>query len=72
MARELHDTLAHSLTGVSVQLQALETLLKYDPAAAEAQLTETQATVHSGIQESRRAIDACAQRLSKALASRKR
>ncbi len=58
MARELHDTLAHSLTGVSVQLQALETLLKYDPAAAEAQLSETQATVRSGIQESRRAIDA--------------
>ncbi len=58
MARELHDTLAHSLTGVSVQLQALDTLLKYDPEAAEAQLHETQATVRSGIHESRRAIEA--------------
>lgn len=58
LARELHDTLAHSLTGVSVQLQALDTLMKHDPDAAEAQLKETQATVREGIHESRRAIDA--------------
>lgn len=58
LARELHDTLAHSLTGVSVQLQALDTLMKYDPDAAEEQLKETQATVREGIYESRRAIDA--------------
>ena len=58
LARELHDTLAHSLTGVSVQLQALGTLMQHDPAAAEAQLRETQATVRNGIQESRRAIEA--------------
>ncbi len=58
LARELHDTLAHSLTGVSVQLQALATLMQHDPEAAEAQLKETQATVRSGIKESRRAIEA--------------
>lgn len=58
LARDLHDTLAHSLTGVSVQLQALDTLMQHDPAAAEAQLKETQVTVRNGIQESRRAIDA--------------
>ena len=58
LARELHDTLAHSLTGVSVQLQALGTLMQHDPAAAEVQLRETQATVRNGIQESRRAIEA--------------
>jgi len=58
LARELHDTLAHSLTGVSVQLQALDTLLEHDPAAAEAQLKETQTTVRNGIHESRRAIEA--------------
>jgi signal transduction histidine kinase len=58
LARELHDTLAHSLTGLSVQLKALETLLVHDPAAARAQLKEAQATVRSGIQESRRAIQA--------------
>jgi len=58
LARELHDTLAHSLTGVSVQLQALDTLMQHDPATAESQLKETQATVRTGIQESRRAIEA--------------
>jgi len=58
LARELHDTLAHSLTGVSVQLQALDTLMQYDPAAAEIQLKETQTTVREGISESRRAIEA--------------
>jgi len=58
LARELHDTLAHSLTGLSVQLKALETLLIHDPARADAQLKEAQATVRSGIQESRRAIQA--------------
>jgi signal transduction histidine kinase len=56
LARELHDTLAHSLTGLSLQLQALETLLDHDLAAARAQLAEAQGTVHSGIHESRRAI----------------
>ncbi len=58
LARELHDTLAHSLTGLSVQLQALETLMTYDPQAARNQLKEAQATVRSGILESRRAIQA--------------
>ena len=58
LARELHDTLAHSLTGASVQLQALDTVMQHDPEAAEAQLKDAQATVRSGIQESRRAIEA--------------
>lgn len=58
LARELHDTLAHSMTGLSVQLKALETLMTYDPDAAAAQLKQAQATVRSGIQESRRAIQA--------------
>lgn len=58
LARELHDTLAHSLTALSVQLQAIETLLTYDPQAAVGQLKQAQTTVRSGIQESRRAIQA--------------
>jgi signal transduction histidine kinase len=56
LARELHDTVAHSLTGLNVQLQALETLLDHNPSAARAQLAETQGTVRSGIREARRAI----------------
>ena len=58
LARELHDTLAHSLTALSVQLQASETLLQFDPQAGMAQLKQAQATVRSGIQEWRRAIQA--------------
>jgi signal transduction histidine kinase len=58
LARELHDTLAHSLTGLSVQLQAIETLQAHDPQAAASQLKQAQATVRNGIQESRRAIQA--------------
>jgi signal transduction histidine kinase len=56
LARELHDTLAHSLTGLNLQLQAVDTLLDHDPAAAREQLAEAKSTVRSGIQESRRAI----------------
>jgi signal transduction histidine kinase len=56
LARELHDTLAHSLTGLNLQLQAVETLLDHDPAAAREQLAEAEVTVRSGLRESRRAI----------------
>jgi signal transduction histidine kinase len=58
LSRELHDTLAHSLTGLSVQLKALGTLMTRDPAAAAAQLKDAQATVKTGLQEARRAIQA--------------
>ncbi len=58
LARDLHDTLAHSLTGLSVQLQAVETLLARDPEAARVQLKDAQTTARSGAQEARRAIHA--------------
>lgn len=57
-ARELHDTLAHSLTGLNVQLQAVDTLLNHDPDAARAQLKDAQTTARSGAQEARRAVQA--------------
>ncbi|MEZ4835390.1 MAG: sensor histidine kinase [Caldilineaceae bacterium] len=56
LAREIHDTLAHSLSGLSVQLQALATLMDHDPEAATAQLREAQVTVRSGMNEARQAI----------------
>jgi signal transduction histidine kinase len=58
LARELHDTLAHALTGLNVQLQAMDTLLDHDPAEVRQQLHAAQQTVRQGIQESRRAIQA--------------
>ncbi len=56
LAFELHDTLAHTLTGMSVQLQALSMLLSRDVPAARDQLKVLQAATRSGIQEVRRSI----------------
>lgn len=58
LARELHDTLAHSLSGTAVSLQAIGTLLKHDPTAAKAELTAAQTQIRSGLAEARRAITA--------------
>jgi signal transduction histidine kinase len=58
LARELHDTLAHSLSGLSVQLQALSTLLENDPGAARKALAHAQGTARGGLKEARRAITA--------------
>jgi signal transduction histidine kinase len=56
MARDLHDTLAHSLSALTVQLGALRTLLKHDPATAGEELDEIIETARYGLQESRQAI----------------
>ena len=58
LARELHDTLAHSLSGTAVQLQAVSTLLKLNPQAAASELVEAQQQIRRGLEESRRAIAA--------------
>lgn len=58
LARELHDTLAHSLSGTAVTLQAISTLLKHDPDAAETELLVAQTQIRDGLGEARRAITA--------------
>jgi signal transduction histidine kinase len=58
LARELHDTLAHTLSAVSVQLGALEVLWEQDPSSARAALRETQDLTREGLQEARRALHA--------------
>lgn len=58
LARELHDTLAHSLSEIAVQLEALKTIWRKDPARAQDLLDQTLATARSGLQEARRAIQA--------------
>jgi signal transduction histidine kinase len=58
MARELHDTLAHSLSALTVQLEALRTLLAHDPADAREAVIEIAALSRRGLEESRRAIQA--------------
>jgi len=58
LAREMHDVLAHSLSGLALQLEGARLLAVDD--AASARLTETIERAHhlakSGLQEARRAI----------------
>ncbi len=56
LARDLHDTLAHSLAGLVVQLQAIDTLLKAEPDAARSELAKARQLAHTGLQEARQAI----------------
>jgi signal transduction histidine kinase len=58
LARELHDTLAHSLSALTIQLEALRTLLSNDPAGAEKCVDELTALARRGLEESRQAIQA--------------
>jgi len=58
MARDLHDTLAHSLAALSVQLEALRTLIRRDPEAALQAVDEAASLAKSGLEESRQAIGA--------------
>jgi signal transduction histidine kinase len=58
MARDLHDTLAHSLSALTVQLEALRTLLTNDPTAAQQAVDEIAELARHGLEESRNAIQA--------------
>ena len=58
LARELHDTLAHSLSGTAVQLEAVQVLLNVDPAAATVELKNARDQIRLGLGEARRAITA--------------
>jgi len=56
LARDLHDTLAHSLAGLVVELQAIDTLLQAEPAAARSELVKARQIAQEGLQETRQAI----------------
>jgi len=56
LARELHDTLAHTLSGVSVQLEATRALFDRDPKGARKMLAQTLESTKSGLAETRRAL----------------
>jgi signal transduction histidine kinase len=56
LARDLHDTLAHSLAGLVVQLQAIDTLVQSEPEAARAELAKAHTLAQEGLQEARGAI----------------
>ena len=56
LARELHDTLAHSLSAVTVQLEAVRSLWEFDPIAAQDMLDRADETARRGLTEARRAL----------------
>jgi len=58
LARELHDTLAHTLSGLAVQLGAINALWHRDKDAAEDKLDEAIDATRSGLNETRRALQA--------------
>ena len=56
LARELHDTLAHSLSGIAVQLEAVKTLWDDDTIKARQMLDRALVDARGGLGEARRAI----------------
>ncbi len=58
LARELHDTLAHSLSAVTVQIEAVRSLWDKQPQKAHAMLEKADATARTGLAEARRALQA--------------
>ena len=58
LARELHDTLAHTLSGLAVQLEAIISIGEDDPKAIQGMLGQSLKTTRDGLHEARRAIQA--------------
>lgn len=60
LARELHDVLAHTLSALSLQLEALDALMPGGPPspAVAAQLADIRRLVHEGLDEARGAVAA--------------
>ena len=56
LARDMHDTLAHSLSALVVQLEAADALQETDPAAIGAQLNKIRQQARAGLDETRQAI----------------
>jgi signal transduction histidine kinase len=58
LARELHDTLAHSLSALSVQLETTRAYWDVEPETARGLLEQSLATTRTGLNETRRALRA--------------
>jgi signal transduction histidine kinase len=58
LARELHDTLAHTLSAVAVQLEGVDSLWDEDPTKARNMLKRSLDSARTGLTEARRSIDA--------------
>lgn len=61
LAREIHDVLAHTLSALAVQLEALDSVVQGEAGASPEILSQVQRSkdlVHEGLQEARRAVKA--------------
>ncbi|HEX9048726.1 MAG TPA: sensor histidine kinase [Verrucomicrobiae bacterium] len=58
LAREIHDSIGHSLTVVNVQLEAARALLASNPARVEDALNKAQTLTQQGLQDIRRSVGA--------------
>ena len=56
LARELHDVLAHTLSGVAVELEGLRAMMHRDPQQASALLDHSLRAIREGLTETRRAL----------------
>lgn len=56
IARDIHDVLAHSLTMLSVQVQATRQVVRHDPEQAARMLDEMAGALRESIAESRRVV----------------
>ena len=57
LARELHDTLAHTLSGISVNLEALKTLVPAEQTDVSSMLDNSLHAARSGLDGTRRALN---------------
>lgn len=58
LARELHDVLAHTLSGVAVELGGARAMLRRDPERADGLLNHSLQAIRDGLSETRRALQA--------------
>lgn len=58
LARELHDTLAHTQSGVIVQLEGVDALWESNPTRAHNMFRQALLAMRSGLGETRRALEA--------------
>lgn len=58
LARELHDTLAHTLAAATVQLEAVQVIWEMQPERARQLVQESAVTMRAGLQDTRRALQA--------------
>lgn len=58
LARELHDTLAHSLSALAVQLSAVRRLWSVNPEQAQRLLAQAETATRTGLDEARGALQA--------------